>query len=310
MPLPSGISDPKGEFQILQGRAASLARDLAQRSPRTSSPHGRAVVDLGISALIPHGLKGASRKLMNGLNRFTTTRQASEQHAAVDELLREARALASRVSLVGPSLKADGNSNSALRRLGASLESGSPCARARKLERALNSLLLTELLYTTDVPRYLEWRALARWRQAVARQDPNLKELLRGLTETLDISAFEIQARAIGTVTSVGEPLFGAIARLNDGGPDSFRQGLNSVRVALEALIEHLGGRGDWKIVGRRLVANEQEWKLVAAFHHLLSRASHAGTKHDGAELVLALQLFFTIAPRLATRDTVGSGPA
>ena len=248
--------------------------------------------------------------MMSGLNRFTATRQASEQHAAVDELLRDARALASRVSLVGPSLRADGNSISVLRRLGASLESGSPSARAKKLERALSSLVLAELLYTTDVPRYLEWRALARRRETVARQEPNLKELLRGLTETLDVKALEVQAMAIGTVTSVGEPLLGTIARLNDGGPDSYRQGLNSVRVALEALIEHIGGRGDWKVVGRRLVANEEEWKLVAAFHHFLSRASHAGAKHDGAELVLSLQLFFAITQRLVTRDSEGSHSA
>lgn len=306
MPLPAGLSDPKHEFQALQWRASTLARELAQRSPRGSAPHGRAVVDLGISAFIPHGLKGTSRKFVSGLGRFNGAQMASEQHAAVDGILREARAAASRVSLVGPSLGAEGNSNSVLKRLGASLDSGSPASRAGKLDRALSSLAASETVCTTDIPRYLEWRALVKRRRTLIRQEPDLVQFLRGLPETVDIRGLEVQVKAMAPVPSVGEPLQGALARLNDSGPDSYRQGINSLRVALDALIEHLGGKGDWKVVGRRLVVNDEEWKLVGSLHHLLSRGSHAGAKHDRAELVLAMQLFVAVTPRLVTREPVG----
>lgn len=301
------LRDPKNEIVGLRARAQSLSSELTVQSMRSRQPQGRTLVDLGISALIPHGYKGTSRRFVDGYGRVAKDQAAQQAQGRVDALIQEARMWASRVSVVSPSLSPEGNSNTVLRRLGASLEQGGPTVRVARLVRALSAFEAMRLLYNDEIPRYIEQKDLSRGRLRLSVREPELKALLNTLPQAVNASHLEAQVRALAVAPSVTEPLLGAVARLGDPSPDSYRQGLNSLRVALDALIEVLGGPGDWKVVGKRLVSNEEQWKTVSSLHHLLSRGSHSGSKHDRAELLLALQLFTAIAPHLAQGQETGA---
>jgi hypothetical protein len=126
-----------------------------------------------------------------------------------------------------------------------------------------------------------------------------LTDLLQRLQGPQDATYYEARLNSLRNLPGITEPIEGAIARLRAGGPDSYRQGAASVRVAFEALVNELTSERDWKAGILRLVQSDEERGIARRLHRLLSRSAHPGHPTSKEDLQLVLDLFATVATRL-----------
>lgn len=298
----AGTLDGKNPFVNLHGRSASLRVQLSQAAANRHNPVGHAIVDLGISGLVPWGHRGTARRLVRRTSSQSRTQQEISNHQLVDAIISEARTLAGGHSILSASLTPIGNSQSLLRKLGSSLDTGSPLSRVLKLERALQALSAIPVISNSDIPRFLEGKHRARAAVRLRRLEPTLASYVDQLGAEPSTGDLVGRISQYSVMPQIHGPLEGARQALERGDPESARQGLNSLRVAIDALIEARGGRGDWKEVARGLVATDEDWAVVRSYHHLLSAASHHGRTHSRAELSVALELYFPVCGLMQPR--------
>jgi hypothetical protein len=297
-------------FDSLLWRSRSVRQRLSTTRIQSRNPSGNAVLDLGISALVPFGYKRTARGFIGRASATSRQRAEDQGHQEVNQLVSEARALAARYSIPNSKISPNGNSYRLLGKLGVSLDSGSPAARAAKLERALDFLSKTDLVENQEIPALLQGREYHRFSSQILSKNPELAQLASKRVDPQQIGALRMSIEELGLPQAVGEPVAGALRSLDQGGADAYRQGLNSLRVALDAFIEMKGGKGAWNAVGKTLVQNEEEWKVVAAYHHVLSMGSHHGRNHSSSELQIALELFSPACKLLSTSRGSRSPPS
>jgi hypothetical protein len=297
-------------FDSLLWRARNLRQELSTTRVQSRNPGGRAVLDLGISSLVPYGLKGAARGYVGRASAAARQRGEDQAHQAVDQLLSEARSLAVRNSILTPNLDSRGNSYRLLSKLGPSLDSGSPATRAARLERSLDFLSKVELIENREIPTLLRTKEYDRVSGQMLGTNPPLALLTSKSAKPPGVDALRASIGELALPPGVSEPLNGALRSLEQGGPDAYRQGLNSLRVALDAFIEAKGGKGMWNAVGRTLARSEEEWKVLASYHHVLSMGSHHGRNHSASELQIALELFTPACKLLWASKTSNEDPA
>ena len=256
-------------------------------------------MNAGIRELVPWGWQGTGRKIVAAWERSARIAAREQSQRLVDSLVGEARALSGTHSIVDASLRAGPNSAKLLQRCGSVLDRGAPTARLRALVGVLDQLALLDIVPNQEVPRILERRRFERVRERAARGAPELEDLIRRLQGPEDPSYYEARLSALRNLTSVSEPISGAISRLREGGPDAFRQGAASIRVAFEALVIELTAKRDWKVGLDWLVSSEEERGIAKRLHRLLSRSAHAGSETPKEDLQLALDLFATLSARL-----------
>lgn len=290
-------------MEDLVTRVDQLVERIRRQQHGNSSPLPNTALDLGIG-MLPRGLVGPVRGLKSRVVAGQRDSRRQSAHAEIDLLVSEARSRASSYSLESPSLTLSGNSIRLLSKFGTNLDSGSPLSRAQKLQRAVRSVSRLALIPNAEVPAFLSRRDRARTISSIARTQSDLATFAASVPFTVpDASSIRVEFAGI---PSVIDPLVGAILRLQDRDAESFRQGMNSVRVGLDALISARGGPGDWRVVGRRLVHRDEDWNLLRSFHHLLSRASHAGTKYHRVDLELAVGIFVLLSRNLTAVSVDG----
>jgi hypothetical protein len=297
---------PMNPFDSLLWRARNLRQRLSTSRIQSRNPGGNVVLDFGISTLVPHGLKGMARGYLGRASATARQRAEDQSHQEVDQLVSEARSLATRYSIPSSKLGPSGNSHRLLGKLGPSLDSGSSAARAARLERALDFLSKTEMIENQEIPALLRSREYHRTSSQILSANPELSLFAAKSPQSTGIGVLRASIGELGLTRAVNEPLIGALRSLEQGGPDAYRQGLNSLRVALDAFIEAKGGKGAWNSVGRTLVQSDEEWKVIAAYHHVLSMGSHHGRDHPSSELQIALE-FFTPACKLLSTPGVST---
>ena len=257
------------------------------------------LVNVGIRELVPWGWQGTGRKIVSAWERSAKIAAREDGQRRVDALVSEARGLAAAHSIADASLRPSANSAKLLRRFGTSLDRGAPISRLRALIGALDAVAFLDLVPNREVPRLLEQRRFERTRERTIRTAPELTDLLQRLQGPQDATYYEARLSSLRNLPGITEPIEGAIARLREGGPDSYRQGAASVRVAFEALINELASERDWKAGILRLVQSDEERGIARRLHRLLSRSAHPGHTTSKEDLQLVLDLFATVATRL-----------
>jgi hypothetical protein len=163
-------------FLGILSRSSALIAHLPQVESGHTKPVGRAAVDLGISTLVPWGHRGTARRLLGGSTVAARRQLEPAAHQSIDTPLSEARSVAIAVSILTSSLTEAGNSTTVLRRLGSSLDSGSPRARALKLERALQGLCARPVIPNAEIPAFLDRRHRATAATRLRTREPLLAE--------------------------------------------------------------------------------------------------------------------------------------
>jgi hypothetical protein len=286
-------------FEELVTSSDQLVARIQKGQMRESAPIPNTAIDIGIG-LLPRGIVGHARKFKSRTVASRRKGTTHALHAEVDALVRTARSRVASFSVKTQNLSEEGNSSNLLRRLGAGLDSGSPLARAQRLSRALNAISMLPLIANSEIPTLITQRERSRAIASVTRRQADLERLAREVPLSSP-SPGEIGLTFVGMPTVI-EPLLGAVRRLTDTDSESLRQGLNSLRVALDALVAERGGPGDWQVVGRRLVPRSEDWNVLRSYHHLLSRASHAGTLYRRSDLELGIGMFLVISRNLLSR--------
>jgi len=283
----------------LTSRAIDLRRQLGAQEAQARNPFGGSLVDLGIGALVPHGLKGTARRFAGQAASSAKRQRSVVAHEAVSRLVTEARSYAAQYAFIPAQPSVHLQPGSASRWLGASLDSGSPESRLLKLEQSLRRLTEARLIENSRIAEYRQQVEYERAKARVRTLEPPLANLLGTFAAPLGASALRVRLQPFLGIPSVQGPLEGALRSLGRENPEDYRQGLNSLRVALDALIEAVTGKGDWKEGVVSLVSVDEERKVVSAAHHYLSRASHHGSRFDSASLALGFDLFASIGSRL-----------
>lgn len=289
----------KAHFIGLSARAADLRRQIATQEAQARNPIGGSVVDIGIGALVPYGLKGTARRFASRAASNARLQRVASAHEAVSQLISESRSVAAHYALIPANPSARTQSGSAAKWLGASLDTSGPEARLVKLEQALRRLTAVPLLENSRIAEYHQAIRYEKAKDRLRRLEPHLDGVVGALRAPASLPAWESRLHHFSDLSPVKEPLEGALRSLGRDTPEDFRQGLNSIRVALDALIESLTGKNDWKEGVSTLVAVEEERKVISSAHHYLSRASHHGTRFDKAALVLGIDLFVSVGSRL-----------
>jgi hypothetical protein len=283
----------------LTSRAIDLRRQLGAQEAQARNPIGGSLVDLGIGALVPYGLKGTARRFAVQAASNARRQRSVVAHEAVSRLVTEARSFAAQHALIPaqPSIRLQ--PGSATKWLGAGLDSGSPESKLLKLEQSLRRLTEARLIENSRIAAYRQQIEYEKAKARVRTLEPPLANLLGTFTAPLGASTLRVRLQPFLGIPSVQGPLEGALRSLGRENPEDYRQGLNSLRVALDALIEAVTGKGDWKEGVVSLVSVDEERKVVSAAHHYLSRASHHGSRFDRASLALGFDLFASIGSRL-----------
>jgi hypothetical protein len=295
-------SSAQQQVRSLALRAAELASRWSTEDQRAASPVGPLLLNIGIRELVPHGYKGTARRTVGRLGTAGRAKLQNARHSQVNALVLEARAFAGAHSIVLPRLDRGGNSQALVRKLGSSMDSGNPQSRAAKLERALTGISQLPIVENSAVPAILEARAFQRARARLSAESPPLEDLLGALRAPSSPEAYAAKLGPFYAIEPVGAPAAAALRSLGSTDSESLRQGLGSLRVALDALIEHVAGKGPWNEAAARLRLNDQERKVLGATHHLLSRGSHHGTQISKSDLQLALDLFVSVGTFLLSR--------
>ena len=292
-------SAAQAQFVALRTQAVQLRGALVATSSGRGSPGGQVLVNVGIRELVPWGWQGTGRKIVSAWERSAKIAAREDGQRRVDALVSEARGLAAAHSIADASLRPSANSAKLLRRFGTSLDRGAPISRLRALIGALDAVAFLDLVPNREVPRLLEQRRFERTRERTIRTATELTDLLQRLQGPQDATYYEARLSSLRNLPGITEPIEGAIARLREGGPDSYRQGAASVRVAFEALINELASERDWKAGILRLVQSDEERGIARRLHRLLSRSAHPGHTTSKEDLQLVLDLFATVATRL-----------
>jgi hypothetical protein len=295
----TGSAAARAQVSAIRFQAAQLLATLSPSAPSRGGAGGELLLNLGIRELVPYGWRGTSRKIVSGLQRSSKIAAEGRIQQQIGALVSESRAFAASHSIVNDSLRSGPNSGKLLRRFGASLDHGSPSARLRSLVTALDAIARLDLVPNQEVLRILESRRFDRARQRVEKGSPKLGTVLRQLPGPQDSAYYEARLAAFKLSPAVTESIDGAIARLNQGGPDAFRQGVSSIRVAFDALINELTHEGDWKQGLVRLVTSDEERDIAKKFHHMLSKSDHPGAPTSKETLQLSLEMFAVFSTRL-----------
>ena len=298
----------KASLVGLASRAADLRHQLVAQEAQARNPLGGSVVDLGIGALVPYGLKGTARRFVGRAASNARRQRDAVAHEAVSRLISEARSFAAQYALIPAQPSAHPYPGSAAKWLGASLDAGRPESRLLKLEQILGRLAGASLIQNSRIGELRQRRDYERAKTRIRKLEPTLANLLGTFTAPSSAPSLEARLQSFLGIPSVRGPLEGALRSLERDDPEDFRQGLNSLRVALDALIEGLTGKGDWKEGVVSLVSVEEERKVISSAHHYMSRASHHGSQFDRASLALAVDLFAAVGSRLAELARIG-GP-
>ena len=283
----------------LTSRAVDLRRQVAAQEAQARNPIGGSLVDLGIGALVPYGLKGTARRFAGQAASSARRQRNVVAHEAVSRLVTEARSFAAQHALLTAQRSIRLQPGSASRWLGANLDSGSPETRLLRLEQGLRRLSEAPLIENSRIAEYRQHIEYEAAKTRVRKLEPPLVNLLSTFTAPFGTSTLATRLQPFLGIPSVQDPLEGALRSLERESPEDYRQGLNSLRVALDALIESVTGKGDWKEGVASLVSVEEERKVVSAAHHYLSRASHHGSRFDKASLTLGFDLFVSVGLRL-----------
>lgn len=300
-----GFESPTAKAYLigLAGRASELRRQFLAQEAQARNPIGGSLIDIGIGAFVPHGLKGTSRRFVQKTASGARMQRAANAHEAVNRLVLESRVFASQYSVIPASPSSVPQARSASRRLGSGLDTGSPVVRLLKLEQRLNSLSTIPLIENARIPDYQRHVDFEKAKVRARRAEPDLTPLIDSLRAPESLGNLESRVRPFFVYSPVRDPLEGAIRSLGRGTPEDSRQGLNSLRVAMDALIAELSGKAEWRAGVQLLLSVEEERKILASAHHYFSRASHHGTQFDKSALMLGLDLFVTVGTRLVERS-------
>ncbi|MGA8536979.1 MAG: hypothetical protein WB789_06260 [Thermoplasmata archaeon] len=292
-------SAAKAQISAIRFQAAQLLSTLTLSAQASGGAGGNLLINLGIRELVPHGWKGTSRKIVSGLERSNRIAAGGRILQQVGALVSESRAFAASHSIVDNSLRSGPNSQKLLRKLGAAFDRGSPTSRLHNLIGALDRISLLDLVTNQEVVRVLQERRFKHASLRVRREAPGLGKILQELPGPQDLAYYEARLSAFRISPGVSKSIDGALERLKQGGPDGFRQGVSSIRVAFDNLIVELTQEGDWKVGLSRLVVSEEERGVAKQFHHMLSRSEHPGTTTSREVLLLTLELFAVLSTRL-----------
>lgn len=287
------------QFSIIRSEAVRLLESLSATQSPGDTVGGQLLLNAGIAGLVPWGWKGTSRKIVAGVQRSAKVAAREQASRRVDSLVSQARGMAASYSVRDQSLRSGANSQKLTRRFGTSLDHGSPVSRLRLLIGALDSVSTLDLVPNQEVPRILEARKFERVKSQATRLAPELHDLVSSAQNPQDPAYYQGRVSPFGVTPQIAEALAGALARLQEGGPDAFRQGAGSLRVALEGLLVELSGTPDWHVALNNLVTSDEERGIMVRFHRLLSRSAHAGHVTSKEELQLFLDLYGTIGGRL-----------
>ena len=284
-----------------------------RRTGTAASPVGPVLLNLGIRELVPHGYKGTARTVVGRLGSSGRAQLQNARHREVDSLVLEARAFAGAHSVLAPRLTSGGNSALLLRRFGSSLDSGSPPSRAAKLERALMGVSQLSIIENSAVPVLVETREFHKAGSRLSAESPTLDAIIGALQTPSSPEAYAAKLTTFSSIESVRGPTAAAVRSLGSQDAEGYRQGFSSLRVALDALIEHLAGKGPWTEAVARLTLNDEERKVLGATHHLFSRGSHHGSTVSKWDLQVGLDLFVSVGSLLIScaarpRESVTSG--
>lgn len=289
----------KAQVSAIRLQASQLLATLASSPAPTGSVGGDLLVNLGIRELVPYGWKGTSRRIVAGLQRSGRIAAAGRAQQQVGALVSEARAFAASHSVVNSSLRSKPNSAALLRRFGSSLDRGSPISRLSALIAALDAVAPLDIVANEEVIRIFESRRFDNARQRAEKVSPKLGTVLRQFPGPQDPSYYEARLSAFKVTPAVAESIDGAVARLKQGGPDAYRQGVSSIRVGFDALVAELTREGDWRLGLSKLVQAEEERGIYKQFHHMLSRSEHPGSATPKEVLQLSMEMFATLSTRL-----------
>jgi hypothetical protein len=297
--MSAGTGLGKAQFAVLRLGAIQLMNNVSAPPSAAGAAGGQILLNAGLRELVPWGWKGTGRKIVSGMERSAKITARQQMQQRVDALVNQARALAASYSVNDSSLRAAPNSAKLLRRFGQALDRGPPASRLRALVGAIDVVSALDLIPNQEVPLILERRRFERVQVQTEKSAPELAELIRRSGSPQDPNYYEARISPFRVSPKVAEPLDGAIARLREGGPDAFRQGAGSLRVALEALLAELTGEREWQSAVGRLVTSKEERGIVQRLHRLLSRSAHAGHVTSKADLQLGLDLFAAVGARL-----------
>lgn len=297
-----GSESAKQQARQLAARAGSLLGRWSAEDRSAASPVGPVLLNLGIRELVPHGYRGTARTVVGRLGSSGRAQLQNARHREVDSLVLEARAFAGAHSVLTPKLTNGGNSALLLKRFGSLLDSGSPPSRAAKLERALMGLSQLPIVGNSDVPAHVEAREFHKAGSRLVTESPTLDAIIGALQTPSSPEAYAAKLTPFSSIESVRGPAAAAVRSLGSPDAEGYRQGFSSLRVALDALIERLAGKGPWNEAAARLPLNDEERKVVGATHHLFSRGSHHGSPVSKSDLQVALDLFVSVGSLLVSR--------
>ena len=297
-----GSPNAKQLARQLAARAGSLLGRWSAEDRTAASPVGPVLLNLGIRELVPHGYKGTARTVVGRLGSSGRAQLQNARHREVDSLVLEARDFAGAHSVLAPRLTSSGNSALLLRRFGSSLDSGSPPSRAAKLERALMGVSQLPIIENSAVPAFVEAREFHKAGSRLSTESPALDAIIGALQTPSSPEAYAAKLTPFSSIESVRGPTAAAVRSLGSPDAEGYRQGFSSLRVALDALIEHVAGKGPWNEAAARLTLNDEERKVLGATHHLFSRGSHHGSPVSKSDLQVALDLFVTVGSLLVSR--------
>lgn len=308
----SGLA--RSQVVALRLTATQLLSEFASVQTPGAIVGGNLAIDAGLRGLVPRGWRGTGRKIVTGLARAGRVAARQQQQFRVDGVVSQARTLMATLSVADRTLKDSPNSAKLLTRFGTKLDRGAPVVRLRALIGALDFVGALSLVTNQEVRSLHERRLFEKARGSAIRTAPELAQLVRSIQAPQSAEYYEARLNPFRVSAEISDALDGALARLRQGGPDAYRQGAASLRVAFEALLKELTGERDWKEAIDKLVRPGEERGIVVRLHRLLSASSHAGHQTTKEELELVLDLFATLGALLtslrsaATRETGAPG--
>ena len=115
----------------------------------------------------------------------------------------------------------------------------------------------------------------------------------RGITDRVIIDG-ELLLYQLGALPEIRESIKGAISVYESRSSDYGRQALSSCRNAMENLVRHLSGDGDWRAGLCKIVTNEEQRKNVGNTYNLLSRfGTHGSNTPSEEDVELGLRSAF-----------------
>ena len=285
---------------------ASQLRNQAEQALSTGihSDDAPIVGEWLVKAFVPHGLKGAARKLGNSGRKVSKSNVRSHWRQIGNQFLSQCTASIREMSINVQNLSARGNSSKLITKFNRVRYIKNPVTFFDTLITVLDEIRNLDLIWNKDI-----YGELAK-RKATIEQEQKERAVLKASSPKLDRLARTIDiynrlsiSEQLNRYPNVQQSILGALDCLLRGGPDTERQCITSCRVSIEALCIQIGENGDWKTALGGIFPSETDQKAIkGVWNYLSGKGAHAGHNPTKEEAEYGLKITIATLEQIANR--------